>query len=79
MTRSTTYAKDIQAPAVALPNEAQDRAEVIGKDDRAKPTAVDETRDLENFLFLLQEDAGSIRIIQRDCIRIFPSSSLVDL
>ena len=66
-------AERIQTPAIALPDQAENRREIIGENDETKPATVDRSRDLEDFLILLHESVG------RDSAWVLPRSTLVDL
>ena len=51
-------AERVQTPAIAFPDQAENRREIIGENDETKPAAVDRSRDLEDFFILLSESVG---------------------
>ena len=53
-TKRRTHVEDLEPPAVPIPHEAEDRADVVAKDDLHEEPAVDEPRALED-LFVLRE------------------------
>jgi hypothetical protein len=59
--------------------EAEDATKVIGKDRASKPGAVDETRSLEDVLFLLGELLCTVGLVDRDILWLFISATLIDL
>jgi len=59
--------------------EAEDATKVIGKDRASKPRAVDETRCLEDVLFLLGELLCTVGLVDRDILWLFISATLIDL
>ena len=59
--------------------EAEDATKVIGEDRSSKPRAIDETRCLEDVLFLLGELLYALGVIQADFVRVFIGATLVDL
>ena len=69
----------IQAPGITLPDQTKNGREIVGKDDEAKPAAVDQSGSLEDLLVLLNDVLGTVWRIGRDGIRILPRSALVDL
>jgi hypothetical protein len=54
-TEYVTYIKGIQAPGTTLPNEAENAANVIRKDDAREPGAVDEPCSLEDLFVLIRD------------------------
>jgi hypothetical protein len=77
--KKATHTKGIQAPCATLAMEAKDATKVIGKDCTSKPRAIDETRCLEDILFLLGELLHAVGIIQSDILWIFVGTTLIDL
>jgi len=69
----------IQAPGITLPDQTKNGREIVGEDDETEPTAVDQSGSLEDLLFLLNDDLGTVWGIGRDGIRVLPRSALVDL
>lgn len=74
-----THRKGIQAPRATLAMEAENTTKVIGKDCASKPRAIDETRSLEDVLFLFGDLLHALRIVQADCIWVLIGTALVDL
>jgi hypothetical protein len=59
--------------------ETKDAAKVIGKDCTSKPRAIDETRCLEDILFLLGKLLHAVVVIQRETLWVFVGTTFVDL
>lgn len=74
-----TYPKRIQAPAVPVADQAQNRAEVVREDDAREPPAVDEARGLEDLLVLLEQLRRALGVGRRDAGRILEVPALVEL
>ena len=62
-----------------MANQAQNAAEIIGKDDSRKPTTVDESRGLENVFVLIKYLLSTLGIFQRDIFGFLISLAFVDL
>jgi hypothetical protein len=69
----------IQAPAVALPDQAKNGRKIVRKHDETKPTAVDRSCNLEDFLFLVRDDLGAVWGASWDVVWVLPGSALIDL
>ena len=69
----------VQAPAIALPDQAKNGREIVRENDETKPTAVDRSRDLEDFLFLVHDDFGAVFGVRWNGVWILPRSALIDL
>ena len=72
-------AERIQAPTVALPDQAKNGREIVGENDETKPTAVDRSCDLEDFFFLIHDDLVAVGRVLWDGVWVMPGSALVDL
>ena len=79
MTKETTNTKWIQAPGAALANEAENAANVVGKDRTSEPRAIDEARRLEDLFFLIGDFLYALRLIQGDIIWVLPRITLINL
>ena len=66
-------AERVQTPAIALPDQAENRREIIGENDETKPATVDRSRSLEDFFILLHESVGW------DSAWVLPRFTLIDL
>ena len=66
----------VEPPIVPLAHEPEDRAEVVRKDGRAKPRAVDEPGGLEEVLLLRTELVVAVRVVL-DRVRVDVRSALV--
>jgi len=69
----------IQAPGITLPDQTKNGREIVGEDDETEPTAVDQSGSLEDLLFLLNDDLGTVLPVGRDGMGVLPRSALVDL
>ena len=69
----------VQAPAVALPDQAKNCREVVGEDDETEPTAVDQPCGLEDFIVLVGDGLGAAFLIVRNGVWIPPRSAFIDL
>ena len=69
----------IQAPSVALPNQAKNGREIIGENDKTEPAAVNQPCGLEDLLFLLNDDLGAFWGVCWDGVWVPPRSAFVDL
>jgi hypothetical protein len=77
--KKTTDTKGIQAPGVALTHETENAAKIIGKHYAREPRTVDEPRGLKNFLILRGEFQFTLRVAQRNFIRVCPGIALINL
>ena len=68
----------VQAPVIALPDQAENCREVVGEDDRTEPTAVDQPCGLEDFILLVGEGLGAA-FTAWNSVWILPRSTLIDL
>jgi hypothetical protein len=62
-----------------LANQTENAAEVIRKDDTRKPTAVDESRGMENIFVLIRDLLRTLGIIQGDLFGFLISLAFIDL
>jgi hypothetical protein len=51
-----------------LATKTENAAEVIGKDDSSKPSAVDKSRGLENVFILIRDLLSTVRFTQGDAL-----------
>lgn len=72
-------AERIQAPVVALPDQAENRGKIVRENDKTKPTAIDRPCDLEDFLFLFYDDLGAVWGVCWKFVWVAPRSTLIDL
>jgi len=75
----TTDTKGIQAPGAGPANEAENAANVVRKDRTSEPRAIDETRRLEDLLFLIGDFLRALRVAHRDIIWVLPLITLIYL
>jgi hypothetical protein len=66
--RVTYFPERIQTPRAALATKTENAAKVIGKDGSSKPSAVDESRGLENVFVLISDLLSTLRIMQGDAV-----------
>jgi len=62
-----------------LANEAENATKVIGKDRASKPLAIDQTRRLEDVLFLSGELLYTVGILQGNIVWVDVGGTLVNL
>jgi hypothetical protein len=60
----TTHPKGIQSPRATFANKTKNAADVIGKDGRFKPSAIDEPRSLENVFVLVRNLLSTLGFIR---------------
>ena len=62
-----------------MANEAENATKVIGKDRASEPLAIDQTRRLEDVLFLSGELLYTVGILQRNIVWVDVGGTLVNL
>lgn len=72
-------AKWVQTPAIPLPDQAKNGREIVREHDEAEPSAVDQSCGLEDFLLLPYDDLVAFWRVERNGVRVPPSSTLIDL
>ena len=69
-------AEHVQAPGTPLPDQAENGREVVGENDHTEPTAVDQSRSLEDLVILGGNFGGAVL---SDGVRVLPFFPFVDL
>ena len=72
-------AEHIQAPGIPLPDQTENSREIVGENDETEPTAVDQSRSLEDFVILSGDSRGTVGCICGDGIRVLPAFAFIDL